>query len=143
MAKAKKKVTKKKVAKVEENKTKGLGDVVEKITEVTGIKKAVKAVFGDDCGCDERREKLNKLLSFKTAECLNEDEYKVLHEFFKGNPNKIKPTQWNKLSVIAKRIFNKRVSSNMGCGGCVRELVAKLKKLYETYEDKDQLTDLN
>ena len=114
MAKAKKKVTKKKVAKVEENKIEGLGDVVE-----------------------------NKLLSFKTAECLNEDEYKVLHEFFKGNPDKIKPTQWNKLSVIAKRIFNRRVSSNMGCGGCVRELVAKLKKLYETYEDKDQLTDLN
>ena len=53
----------------------GLGDLVEKVTEATGIKKVVKAVFGDDCGCDERREKLNKLLSFKTEECLTADEY--------------------------------------------------------------------
>ena len=69
-AKAKKKVTTKKEV---EPKMEGLGDLVEKVTEATGIKKVVKAVFGDDCGCDERREKLNKLLSFKTAECLTED----------------------------------------------------------------------
>ena len=43
-------------------KAEGLGDVVEKITEATGIKKAVKWLAGDDCGCDERKEKLNNLL---------------------------------------------------------------------------------
>ena len=34
-------------------KAEGLGDVVEKITEATGINKAVKWLAGDDCGCDE------------------------------------------------------------------------------------------
>ena len=43
------------------NKGVGLGDVVEKITEVTGIKKVVEAVFGEDCGCKERKEQLNKI----------------------------------------------------------------------------------
>jgi len=136
MAKAKKKVTKKKVAKVEDNKMEGLGDLVEKVTEATGIKKAVKAVFGDDCGCDERREKLNKLLSFKTSECLNEEEYKVLDLYFGTNPTTIKPTEWIQLAKIGKRVFNVRVSNDMGCGGCVRELVAKLKKVYEAYKEE-------
>ena len=39
----------------------GLGDVIEKVTEATGIKKAIKWLAGDDCGCEERKEKLNAL----------------------------------------------------------------------------------
>jgi len=42
----------------------GLGDIVEIITKFTGIKWLVKKVVGEDCGCDERKEFLNKL-SFK------------------------------------------------------------------------------
>lgn len=44
---------------------KGLGDTVEKITKVTGIKNIVKRVAGDDCGCEERKNKLNKLVPYK------------------------------------------------------------------------------
>ena len=47
---------------VEENKTIGLGDVIDKITKATGIKKVVDAIT-DDCGCDERKEKFNKKYS--------------------------------------------------------------------------------
>jgi hypothetical protein len=43
--------------------SKGLGDTVEKITTATGIKKAVKFLAGEDCGCDERKELLNKKLN--------------------------------------------------------------------------------
>ena len=46
--------------------SKGLGDTIEKITEVTGIKKAVEKITGDDdCGCGKRKEKLNKILPYK------------------------------------------------------------------------------
>ena len=46
--------------------SKGLGDTIEKITEVTGIKKAVDKITGDnDCGCGKRKEKLNKILPYK------------------------------------------------------------------------------
>jgi hypothetical protein len=40
----------------------GLGDVIEKITTSTGIKKAVDTVskaVGKDCGCSKRKEALN------------------------------------------------------------------------------------
>ena len=43
----------------QENKSKGLGDTIEKITTVTGIKKVVEAVAkvtGKDCGCKARRD---------------------------------------------------------------------------------------
>ena len=51
-----------------QNKSKGLGDDIEKITEATGIKKVVKWAFGEDCGCDERQEILNDLVPFKENE---------------------------------------------------------------------------
>ena len=141
-----KKTTKKKVVKkpkkVVENKPKveGLGDVVEVITEKTGIKAAVKAVFGDDCGCEKRKEKLNKLFNWK-VECIDKYEYEILDEFFTGNPTVIKPSEWRKLAEIARRIFNRRIENDMGCGGCVREIVSKLKKVYETYEETYEETD--
>ena len=42
-----------------------MGDTIEKVTEATGIKIAVKKIVGDDCGCDERKEKLNKMFPYK------------------------------------------------------------------------------
>jgi hypothetical protein len=47
---------------------KGFGDLVEIITKWTGIKLFVKflsKVFKFDCGCDQRKEKLNVELPFK------------------------------------------------------------------------------
>ena len=38
-----------------------IGDFVEKITKATGIKWLVKKIWGDDCGCDERKDKLNNI----------------------------------------------------------------------------------
>ena len=45
-------------------KAEGLGDTIEQITEATGIKKVVKALFGEECGCDQRKEMLNKLFPY-------------------------------------------------------------------------------
>ena len=47
-------------------KSKGLGDSIEKITKATGIKKVVDTVAkatGRDCGCEDRKNTLNNLLS--------------------------------------------------------------------------------
>lgn len=60
------------------NKPKGLGDTIEQITEATGIKKVVKAIAGEDCGCDERRDALNKLFPYKKPKCLDPEELEYL-----------------------------------------------------------------
>tara|TARA_Y100000401_G_scaffold100582_1_gene89513 strand:- start:315 stop:479 length:165 start_codon:yes stop_codon:yes gene_type:complete len=49
------------------NKSKGLGDSIEKFTKATGIKKVVEKVAkatGKDCGCDKRKETLNRLFPY-------------------------------------------------------------------------------
>ena len=53
---------------VEEIKSKGLGDSIERFTKATGIKKIVDTVAkatGKECGCGARKEKLNKLVPYK------------------------------------------------------------------------------
>jgi hypothetical protein len=44
------------------NPSKGLGDDIQKITELTGLDKLAKAIariLDEDCGCDDRQEWLN------------------------------------------------------------------------------------
>lgn len=51
-----------------ENEIKGAGDLVAKVTQITGIDKAVKKaskILGKDCGCNQRREFLNRLIPLK------------------------------------------------------------------------------
>lgn len=36
-----------------------LGTLLEKIFKVTGVQWIVKRIWGDDCGCEERRDKLD------------------------------------------------------------------------------------
>ena len=44
--------------------SRGLGDTVEKVFEKTGIKYVAKKVLGEDCGCNKRKETLNKLVPY-------------------------------------------------------------------------------
>ena len=49
-------------------KSQGLGDTVEKITTATGIKTMVEKVskgLNIPCGCQRRKEKLNKIFPYK------------------------------------------------------------------------------
>jgi hypothetical protein len=48
--------------------SRGLGDSIEKFTKATGIKSVVNKVsnaIGKDCGCDERRDSLNRIVPYK------------------------------------------------------------------------------
>ena len=48
--------------------SRGLGDSIEKFTKATGIKSVVNKVssaIGKDCGCDGRRDSLNRIAPYK------------------------------------------------------------------------------
>ena len=52
----------------QQQKSKGLGDTIEKITTATGIKKVVETVAkatGKDCGCAARRDALNRVFPYQ------------------------------------------------------------------------------
>ena len=121
-------------------KSKGLGDDIEKITKATGIKKLVDTfaeITGIDCGCDARKEKLNKLFPRRTQPlCLEEKEYNTLKEFFASfNGREIKEEWQEPLSRVHARVFQHKYYIPCSCNP--REWsthIADLKKIYGEYE---------
>ena len=116
--------------------SKGLGDTIAKITEATGIDKLVKFVAGEDCGCEERKEKLNKLFPYVKPNCLTEDEFKTLDEFFSLNTQQVTNVQQRDLVKVSNRVFN-RQDQQTSCSSCLRDLVGKLKVIYNEYKEEN------
>tara|TARA_R110000868_G_scaffold338779_1_gene599530 strand:- start:805 stop:996 length:192 start_codon:yes stop_codon:yes gene_type:complete len=58
----------------------GLGDTIAAIMEATGVKSVVKAIAGDDCGCDARQQKLNELFPYGKSEKTDGVEQEVYSE---------------------------------------------------------------
>tara|TARA_R100001591_G_scaffold117447_1_gene136922 strand:- start:577 stop:987 length:411 start_codon:yes stop_codon:yes gene_type:complete len=113
--------------------SKGLGDTVEKITKATGVKKLVEWVAGEDCGCDERKEIMNRLFRYNKPLCLEEDEYNYLNNFFKTHKGSITSTTQGKLLKIYNRIFQTK-KAKTGCSSCVKTMVGELQKVFKTYD---------
>lgn len=127
-------------------KSKGLGDDIAKITEATGIKKAVDLfteATGLDCGCDERKETLNKMFPHKQPNCLEQKEY----EFLKANLDYEKETgKLNKrisgqvrreMELIYNRVFNTKNFKFGSCPTCAsrnKEALKNLVEIMETYK---------
>ena len=110
--------------------SKGLGDTISKITKATGIDKVAKAVLGDDCGCDERKKKLNQMFPYNKVRQFTEDELKIYEEVLprlKGGTI----TGQDQSTLI--RLYNKVFNSNKqpsSCSSCVQQTLAKLAKVY-------------
>jgi ABC-type thiamine transport system ATPase subunit len=113
-------------------KSKGLGDTIAKITEATGIDKVAKFVLGEDCGCDERKEKLNKLFPYAKPLCLTEDEFNTLDTYFKQNTNTLTSDEQTSLIAINNRVLNQKLTFST-CSSCLRDLVSKLRVIYNEY----------
>jgi ABC-type thiamine transport system ATPase subunit len=122
-------------------KSKGLGDTIAKITEATGIDKLVKFIAGEDCGCDERKEKLNKLFPYAKPLCLTEDEFNTLDTYFKQNTNTLTSDEQTSLIAINNRVLNQKLTFST-CSSCLRDLVSKLRVIYNEYtpEQTEEVT---
>jgi hypothetical protein len=106
--------------------SKGLGDTVEKVLEVTGVSKVAKWLLGEDCGCDERKAKLNELFPYKKALCLQENEFSYLHIWFNKNTDRVSPIEQMELFKIHSRIFQVR-NELTSCPSCVKSRIEDLR----------------
>lgn len=118
----------------QEKASKGLGDTVAKVTEATGIDKAVKFVLGQDCGCDERKEKLNEIFPYNKPECLFESEYNYLDSFFKQFNGTVKANDQVLLYRVYNRVFHQKKETS-GCSSCVAQVVRELKNYFNYYNN--------
>lgn len=119
-----------------------LGDTIAKVTKATGIDKLVKAVVGNDCGCDERREKLNKYslpVRKKVQRCFTDEQLKQYSEY-----RERRTQQYNQQDVIflidlyawifAIQYDYRRLCIN--CSGSFKimnQIEDNLDKVYESY----------
>lgn len=119
----------------EANKGVGLGDIVETVTKATGVKAVVTFLTGGDCGCEERKKRLNKF-DFRGRKplCLLEGEYSFLHEFFERDPFEASPLEVQRFREIYGRVFQVNTSAIGSCDGCIRDIIKDLKNVYSTYE---------
>lgn len=123
-------------------KAKGLGDTIEQITTATGIKAVVdkiSEVTGIPCGCEDRKETLNKLWSYrstenKTLNCLSEDSITFLKDFLPNQPDQLTIKLQERLKIIYKEVFNINFQST-SCGSCWRDMIAELKQVYNASID--------
>lgn len=113
-------------------KSQGLGDTVEKVLESTGIKSIVKFIAGEDCGCDERKDRLNILFAYQKPLCLIESEYEVLKSIFENKKTTFRPTEIKVITTIFNRVFQQRQEPT-SCSSCFKDMLNKLKKVYESY----------
>ena len=128
MKKPVKKTTKKVV-----EKSVGLGDTVEKVLEATGIAKVAKFIMGEDCGCDERKEKLNAIFPYRKPECLTEAEFNYLTEIELATKNTFRPSEVTRVREIYSRVMKVRLEPS-NCASCFKEIVLNLVKVYESYD---------
>ena len=109
-------------------KSKGLGDSVEKVLKATGIDKVAKKVLGDDCGCEERKKKLNQMFPYSRP--FTNDELSIYESVL---PRLKSGTITGSDQAILVNLYNKVFNSNKrpsNCGSCVQQTLAKLAKVY-------------
>jgi len=127
-----------KVWKANEEKNKlNLGDKIAAVTEATGIKAAVKFIFGDDCGCEERQETLNKevnkLFGSKHVEPLTEEEYIYILEVM--DKRGVSHNDQIAMIRIYERVFQKKFTTSCTSCSFMANIYKPLEKLINAYNE--------
>jgi hypothetical protein len=112
----------------------GLGDIIEKVTEATGI----KAIVGDCVDCSERKFLLNRLFPFKRVTKLMSEEHKQEFILFLeecGNrvlENRVTDITNHVpfLNSLYAEYFGITIEICHNCSGIHKAIIKDLNKLY-------------
>ena len=111
----------------------GLGDDIAKFTKATGIDKLAKKVLGDDCGCEERKQKLNQMFPrFKNIRQFTEDEMKIYDEVMPiiEKNQRLNREEKTIVNALYKGVFGQNPQWK-SCSPCNKQIIDNLKKVYE------------
>jgi len=122
----------------------GLGDTIEKITMAIGLKGLIDKM-NIDCGCDERKEYLNRIFAYKlTPRCMTDEELISYATFFYTRKftingsnafGKMENEDVNYIVNTFNAIFgtNRPIPECRNCGGTAKSLVDMVTKLDIVY----------
>ena len=111
----------------------GLGDTIEKVIKATGLDIFVE---GKDCGCEDRKNKLNELFPYRfKARCFEENEYNAWREFRAIRTLTISREQVTFVCELYASVFNRPIW--FPCASCspkpLISMIDKLDKVYYSY----------
>ena len=109
-------------------KSKGLGDTIEKVTKATGIDKIVEAVAGDDCGCQDRKDKLNQMFPYYRT--FDEADFKLYEERIKPIGSQISGSEQRLAIDLYQRVTGRRQTFS-SCASCVIKMLEELQTIYD------------
>jgi len=109
----------------------GLGDTVETIIKATGLDKLVS----DDCGCEERKRKLNELLPYRyKARCVTPEEVEQWKDFKSELQIRIAHDKIIFVCDLYASIFNKQTW--YPCSGCSpKPLINMINRLDVVFDE--------
>ena len=115
-------------------KSKGLGDKIAAVTKATGIEKVVKTFFGDDCGCDERRDRLNKMFPSRKVNQMDDEQLAffrdVIQVKYRTHAN-LGRDIGDKFYQLYQDVFGVK-KKKTSCSSCNKSMYIELLKVYES-----------
>jgi hypothetical protein len=114
-------------------KNKGLGDSIENVLKATGIDKVAKKVLGDDCGCEERKKRLNQMFpNWKNIRQFTQDEIKIYEEVIPIVDKRGNITREEKIiiSTLYRSAFSQEPQWS-SCSSCNQKVLKNLSRVYE------------
>ena len=119
---------------------KGLGDTIEQVTKATGIKKAVdwfSEKTGIDCGCEERKEKLNQLVPYEVS-CMDQKDYNNWKAFREADANSLREQEQKLIVHLHAKLFNHDTYKPCTCAPKKwQKMIDELNTLYDSYEQEE------
>ena len=115
------------------NKNKGLGDSIENVLKATGIDKVAKKVLGEDCGCEERKKRLNQMFpNWKNIRQFTQDEIKIYEEVIPIIDKRGNITREEKIiiSTLYRSAFSQEPQWS-SCSSCNQKVLKNLSRVYE------------
>jgi len=118
----------------------GLGDVVEDVLhskpleKVTNFVKGLIWKEGEDCGCDERKEKLNKAFPHLIQpKCMTEEMYKAF-SLIRGK-RQLRSDERVEVAVQHAHLFNHKYSLPCKCSPKrYIDWIADIEKVWQSYQ---------
>ncbi len=121
-----------------------MGDVVEDVLNSAPVKPVTEAVKkliwkdGEDCGCEERKERLNniKFSRSKKPRCLTEYDYIAMKQILPKIGSYVEYGDMERIARAHASVFNYHFAGTCSsCGSRNRAIIDDMKKILKEYED--------
>lgn len=109
---------------------KGLGDTIEAAIKATGL----DTVAPKDCGCEKRKEWLNRVFPYVMKEkgTMNDEQKEIFGKFIINETDTLSPKDQAMIHSLYNSVFQVNTKPCSNCGATEwKRMILKLKEVYK------------